>query len=109
LIISFPGKPQIVAPFPENIFPIEDEKAQVSCTMKDSEGATPTKILFYRKDIFGATDLIDDEGINRRRYYENITSGEFCMCAVNLWFLYFTCREERGKVYQFHSVLLEIV
>jgi len=78
-INSFPGKPKIVSPFPDNLFAIEDEKAQVSCTMKDSEGATPTKILFYRKNKYGDTNLIEHEGINGRRHYVNKTSGDICM------------------------------
>ena len=52
-LISAQGNFGIIGPFPENIYPIEGNSAQVTCVAFDPSGLkTPERIQFMRKDNF---------------------------------------------------------
>ena len=77
LLLLILGEPQIVAPFPDNIYAIEYETAKVECSVQDTNSSvTPDKIEFFRKGKFGELKLIIDEGKNGRRYYESTVKGK---------------------------------
>ena len=72
-MFSFPDGFGIQEPFPENIYPIEGNSAQVTCVAFDSSGLkTPERIQFVRRDKFAhytnvtATD-------NNYYFEENVT------------------------------------
>ncbi|KAK3750237.1 hypothetical protein QZH41_017413, partial [Actinostola sp. cb2023] len=78
--------PLIVSPYPDNLIVVENEKAKVTCVVTDTTGAKPDKIVFVRKDRFGAIAPILDEGPNGRIYYENKTEDGGKKLMVTLHF-----------------------
>ena len=66
---------KIVAPFPENIYPIEFTSAKVTCVAFDSEdpNVRPRTIKFMRKDVY---TIYRELKPNKTLSFTNRTEGE---------------------------------
>ena len=72
-MFSFPDGFGIQEPFPENIYPIEGNSAQVTCVAFDSSGLkTPERIQFVRRDIFARYTNVTATD-NNYYFEENVT------------------------------------
>jgi len=75
----------IVEPFPENIYPLEYTKAQVTCVAFDAEGVrVPEKITFVRRDEF---DRFVELTPNDNLYFTNKSEqqGKYCTYACTVY------------------------
>ena len=85
----------IVKPFPENIYPLEFTKADVTCIAFDAKGIhIPEKIKFMRRDQFNRfKELKPNE--NLRFTNKSEQEGKYCVYTgncivlrfVNTWFI----------------------
>ena len=82
-----------VEPFPENIYPLEFTKADVTCIAFDAEGIhVPEKIKFLRRNQFNRFRELTPNAILRFTYRSE-QQGKYCIytctCIV-LRFVYMT-------------------
>ena len=69
----------IVEPFPENIYPLEFTKADVTCVAFDAQGIhVPGKIKFMRRDMFNRfRELTPNDNLRFSNRSEQ--QGKYCI------------------------------
>ena len=84
----------IVEPFPDNIYPLEFTKADVTCVAFDAEGIhVPEKIKFMRRNQFNRfTELIPNDNLHFSNRSEQQGNYKYCIYTCTcIVYLYLYC------------------